>query len=43
MSIQEVFYINLAVTIILSILLLVLPFVFRHQRKKYLDRERNEL
>lgn len=42
MSIQEIIYINLAVTIILSIILLILPFVFRHQRKKYLERERNE-
>ncbi len=43
MSIQEIFYSNLVVTVLLGILLLTVPLIFRHQRKKYLEHERNEL
>ena len=43
MNIQQIFYMNLGVTILLGIVLLVLPFVFRYQRKKYIERERSGL
>lgn len=42
MNIKEIFYLNLGATIILGIVLLVLPFVFWYQRKKYLERKRRE-
>lgn len=41
MDIWEIFYINLAVTGIMGVLLLVLPFIFRYQRNKFLERERD--
>lgn len=43
MGIHVLFLINLGLTILLGIVLLVLPFVFRYKRKKYLERERSEL
>lgn len=36
MSIQMIFYINIAVVILLGLILLVLPIIFYCYRKKYL-------